>query len=273
MSWLIPGLAGAVVSALVAQVSLKRAPERLLRVNVSGRTVPAVLGWGVVAGGLAGLGAATALRPADAGPGVLAATGIAIALLGGAGAWDDLRGDEQARGFRGHLRSLARYRMTGGLAKIAAGLVAGGVAALLLEEGTGDRAMMALIVALTANLVNLFDRAPGRAAKLSFLLFVIPAIAAPLGWTAAALGLMAALAAVLAADLREEGMLGDAGANPLGAVLGIGLALTISGAGRGALLGLLLITNLASERWSFSRAIERSRALSAVDRLGRRRAR
>jgi UDP-N-acetylmuramyl pentapeptide phosphotransferase/UDP-N-acetylglucosamine-1-phosphate transferase len=85
-------------------------------------------------------------------------------------------------------------------------------------------------------------------------------------WSA---GLAGAALAALPFDLREEGMLGDAGANALGAVVGalllVGPILLLWAA-----LGLLLALQLASERVSFSRVIEGNRVLRAADRLGRR---
>ena len=64
-------------------------------------------------------------------------------------------------------------------------------------------------------------------------------------------------------------MLGDAGANPLGAVAGLGLCLATSLGARIVLVLLLLGLNLASERVSFSTVIERTTWLAAVDRWGR----
>ena len=65
-------------------------------------------------------------------------------------------------------------------------------------------------------------------------------------------------------------MLGDAGANPLGAALGIGLALTLDDGYFVYLIAVLLALNLASEKWSFSKAIESTPGLRHFDRWGRR---
>jgi hypothetical protein len=64
-------------------------------------------------------------------------------------------------------------------------------------------------------------------------------------------------------------MLGDAGANPLGAAAGVGLAVALSQGGRIAAIALLLVLNAASEVVSFSRVIERVPWLRFVDRIGR----
>jgi UDP-N-acetylmuramyl pentapeptide phosphotransferase/UDP-N-acetylglucosamine-1-phosphate transferase len=66
-------------------------------------------------------------------------------------------------------------------------------------------------------------------------------------------------------------MLGDAGSNAIGAVLGVGLALAASEVVLVIAIVALAALNLASEKWSFSRVIERTKPLSVIDSLGRRR--
>ena len=264
-------LAGAGVGALVAVAfqgpALRSPPPWSLRRNVSGNQVPAVLGGGVVLGGVAG-GVAAALGAGSAGPwrGEIAA-GVAFLALAAAGLWDDRRGDEAPRGFRGHLGA---RRLTGGLVKIAAGGLAGIAAgALLYRDHVAMAALTALAVPLAANLFNLLDRAPGRTGKAA-LLVGIPLLA--LGdehWALSAAGSFGALAAVLPADLGERGMLGDAGANAVGALIGLGLAVSLGTGALAATVALLLALNAASERWSFSQVIERTLVLRAFDRFGR----
>jgi UDP-N-acetylmuramyl pentapeptide phosphotransferase/UDP-N-acetylglucosamine-1-phosphate transferase len=72
-------------------------------------------------------------------------------------------------------------------------------------------------------------------------------------------------------DLRERLMLGDAGANALGAVLGLGVVLACSPGVRTLVLVVVAALNLASELVSFSRVIDRVAPLRALDQLGRRR--
>ena len=64
-------------------------------------------------------------------------------------------------------------------------------------------------------------------------------------------------------------MLGDCGANALGALLGVRLAAAGDQPLAIAATALGLLT-LASERWSFNAVIDRCRPLRAIDRLGRR---
>ena len=266
------GAAAAVVAALVAwgvmRTRLASAPASLMRTNVSGRAVPAVLGDAVAAGALGGLLGLWLGDPASEDLEAGAAVALVVATMWGAGRVDDLRGDERERGFGGHLRAAARGRLTGGVLKIAAGGACGLAAAALTTEGW-DLVLVAATVALAANLFNLLDRVPGRAAKL-WLLVMVPVLpAAGAAWLVPGLGIVAATVVILPADLKERGMLGDAGANPIGAVWGLLLATTLSTAGLIVAVLVLGALNAASEKWSFSAIIDRTPGLRAFDQLGR----
>ena len=263
---------GAGTAALGLRVALRASPASLMRTNVAGRTVPAVLGLPLVGGGA--LGATVVLVVDRAADVAFTTRDVALALLvvlivaGLAGFADDRRGDEAARGFAGHLRAATTGRVTGGLLKI----LGVGLAALAagLLTGTGWYLVeAAALIALSANLLNLLDRAPGRAAKVALLAAIPLVLLGAEPWVTAAGGLVGALLVCLVPDLRERAMLGDAGANPLGAALGLALALSLDRPGRLIALALLVIVNLASERWSFSRGIQRIPWLKALDDLGR----
>jgi UDP-N-acetylmuramyl pentapeptide phosphotransferase/UDP-N-acetylglucosamine-1-phosphate transferase len=184
---------------------------------------------------------------------------------------DDLLGSETDRGFRGHLRALAHGRITTGALK----LFGGGVVAIVLTAAPGDvsgRRLLAdaALVALAANLGNLLDRAPGRTIKVGLLAYVPLAIAA--GTSAIGLALapvVGAASGLLPADLRERLMLGDTGANLLGAVLGLGVVLEASRPVRTGVLLVLVGLNLVAERVSFSKVIDATPGLRHLDRLGR----
>jgi UDP-GlcNAc:undecaprenyl-phosphate/decaprenyl-phosphate GlcNAc-1-phosphate transferase len=85
-----------------------------------------------------------------------------------------------------------------------------------------------------------------------------------------ALGLFAAPALVAGVyDLRERAMLGDTGANLLGALAGLWLVLTLSGAGQLVALVLLAVITVYGELRSISALIERTPGLRQLDSLGR----
>lgn len=209
------------------------------------------------------------------GPGSFLRALVLLAALGFGvlGLVDDLAGDVgDDRGFRGHLRALAGGRVTTGALK----LLGGGVVALLVVapivgESPGRLLADAALVALCANLANLLDRAPGRTVKVGLGAFVLLAVAAErtgaLSGTAVVVG---AALGLLLDDLHERLMLGDAGSNALGAVLGLGVVAACGPAGRDIALVGVGALNLAGELVSFSRVIDAVPPLRAVDRAGRR---
>ena len=231
-----------------------------------GRAVAGSLGVGEVAGitGVRALVLLTAL-----GFGLL---GLVDDLAGGGGGTAPVGGGSGDHGFRGHLGALARGRLTTGALK----LVGGGVLALVVVapvvgESPGRLLADAGLVALCANLGNLLDRAPGRTVKAGAAAFVLLAVAA--GRTSALSGTAVVVGAALGLfldDLHERLMLGDAGSNVLGAVLGLGAVVACAPAGRDVLLAVVAALNVAGELVSFSRVIEAVPPLRAADRAGRR---
>ena len=101
---------------------------------------------------------------------------------------------------------------------------------------------------------------PGAALEPGSRPGALLAVAAPLG----------AAIALLPEDLGERAMLGDAGANALGAMLGVAAAASLSRPARLALLAAITGLTAASEVISFTAVIERTPALRWLDMLGRR---
>jgi UDP-N-acetylmuramyl pentapeptide phosphotransferase/UDP-N-acetylglucosamine-1-phosphate transferase len=260
--------AAAARAALAAAAALTARPSgaRWRRTNYAGRPVTLLGGPA-----LALPATVTAVLGAPAGTRVAAA--VVGTVAGVVGGYDDLAGarPEQARdkGLAGHLAALRAGRVSAGAVKVAGIGAAAAVAALLTRRDRTlvDAVLTTGLVAGTANLVNLLDLRPGRAAKAGAL-----AAAATLGGPAGGLvaGPLGATLAVLPDDLGERVMLGDAGANPLGALLGLRLAAATGRRRRAALLAGIVALNLASERISFTRVIEATPGLRELDRLGRR---
>jgi hypothetical protein len=165
----------------------------------------------------------------------------AVMLLG---LLDDLRGGEE-RGFRAHLR---RRRTTGVLKLVGIPLV--GLWRTRTLSG-------ALLVALSANFLNQLDTKPGRCLKAYLA-------------AAGVLGAGRSLAVLLFPyDLRERVMLGDAGSNALGAVLGLKSVERFHGRGRLAAIGTLAGLTVLGERRSLGDLIERTPILRELDAAGR----
>jgi hypothetical protein len=157
---------------------------------------------------------------------------------------DDLLSGPE-RGLRAHLRA----RRTTGVLKLV-GIPTYGFVRTRSLSG-------ALVVALAANLWNQLDTRPGRALKAYVAL--APPLRAPLG--------LAVLVAPY--DLREMAMLGDAGSNSLGAMLGLRSVSLLTGKGRYAAIAMLTALTLLGERTSLGRLIERTPVLRELDAWGR----
>ena len=126
------------------------------------------------------------------------------------------------------------------------------------------------MVAGAANLLNLFDLRPGRAAKV-YLALAAPALLAGEAGGGVLAGPTGAVAVLLPEDLAERSMMGDAGANAVGAALGVAAAATLSRNSLAAVAAGIVGLTLMSERVSFSALIDEQPALRVLDSLGRRR--
>jgi hypothetical protein len=170
--------------------------------------------------------------------------GPAVAAISAVGLADDLWSGPE-RGFREHLQ---RGRTTGVLKLVGIPLIG------LLST---RRVSGALLVGLAANLLNQLDTRPGRALK-AYVAAALP-LDAPVG--------IAVL--LLPYDLREMAMLGDAGSNALGALLGLNSVKRFTGRGQWVAIGALAGLTLLGERTSIGAWIERTPGLAWLDRLGR----
>jgi UDP-GlcNAc:undecaprenyl-phosphate/decaprenyl-phosphate GlcNAc-1-phosphate transferase len=216
-----------------------------------------------------GAGAASALAPglSPRGRAALVAAGAGAAAFG---AYDDLAGSGGRRGFRGHLAALASGEMTTGAMKIAGIGAAGAAAAVLAGGPLADVLINTGLTAGGANLINLFDLRPGRAIKVALAAGALVAGAGGPEAAGTVAGPAGAALALLGDDLGERAMLGDLGANALGAMLGAAAAVTLSRPARIAMLAGILGLTAASEVVSFTAVIERTPALRRLDMLGRR---
>ena len=266
--------ASGVTGAFVAAAANQRATgaqhgSHGMRTNFAGKNVTLAEGPIAVVALLAGIGVDRLLDPSGHRglPVVVASVGSALV-----GAYDDRHGSSQAKGLRGHLRALRSGQLTSGMIKVfGVGVSAAAAAALVQRSRPGcprpacrviGGLLDTALIAATANLINLLDLRPGRAAKVTILLGsgllgsgAAPAVGAAVG--------------SLPTDLAERSMLGDCGANALGAALGTAAAQALPWQLR--LLGFAAVAalNLASEQVSFTAVIERTPLLRRLDQLGR----
>ena len=239
------------------------AGDRWIRANYRDRQVSLLLGPAVGVGALAGLAGAV---PATRRAAFLAVAGAAI--IGG---YDDLYGDQHARGLGGHARALRSGRVTTGMVKLVTLTGTAAVAATIRYRKPVDIAIGTVLVAGGANLVNLFDLRPGRALKVTVATAAVLSRAGSRETRAVAAVAAGAALAALPADLGEQAMLGDCGAGTLGALLGWAAGMSGPRARRAVLAAGVVALTVASERVSFSDVIERNRTLRTLDRVGRHR--
>ena len=258
---------GAAATTAARRLLAQRPPgggDRWARTNHRGEPVTLLEGPAVAAGLVAG----AVMAPGLPGP-VRRAAVVAAGGAGAFGVYDDLVGGGDRRGFKGHLGALAHGEVTSGAVKIGGIGAVGLLAAAAVRRRPVDAVLAGGVVAATANLVNLLDLRPGRALKASLLLAGAElAHGGPGGRLAATAAGCAAVA--LPDDLGERSMLGDAGANALGAVLGLAAATRASRGGLALRLAALTALTLASEKVSFTRVIESTPLLRELDAAGRR---
>jgi UDP-GlcNAc:undecaprenyl-phosphate/decaprenyl-phosphate GlcNAc-1-phosphate transferase len=246
-----------------------RSASRWIRTNHAGASVTLAEGPIAVGALLVGAGIDQLLDKSGRRSLAVAVAGVGS---GAVGAYDDLFGTTQAKGFRGHLRALRSGEVTSGMIKIlGVGFSAAAAAALIQYARPGcpkpacrvlDGLLDTALIAATANLTNLLDLRPGRAANATILLGagLIGAGAAP------AVG---AAAGSLTTDLAARSMLGDCGANALGAAIAAAAAQSLPRPFRLLAFGAVAALNVASERVSFTEVIERTPLLHRLDQLGR----
>ena len=194
------------------------------------------------------------------------------------GFFDDVSPQQSGGGFVGHLKALLRERkVTSGLFKLFGGLTISAIALVVADATTTwvELIRAVLLVACSANLLNLFDRAPGRATKVGIVWWVVlvgsvalwasPSALVSTAWASAIVG---ATVGLLPSELLERHMQGDSGVNALGAIIGFTTVLVASDQIEWLLLVALLGFNLWSERVSFSSLISRNKVLRRLDNMG-----
>lgn len=276
----VAGLVGYGATTVLLRSRL-RGHRRAVRTNHAGREVSLIEGPAVSAGLLAG----SALIED---PRQRAATLLAAAVSGGLGAVDDFCESGSSKGLRGHLSALARGEVTTGAIKVTGIPLAAIIAAAILgaEDRRGrlggmraaekrswwaaslETVVTGGVIAGSANLVNLLDLRPGRALKAGLIVVGLMPHDRRTTWVPTAL-VAGTTAAAWPHDLAGTAMLGDTGANALGAVLGTTLAARATPRERMLLLTVLVGLTLASEKVSFTRVIESTPLLREIDAFGR----
>lgn len=185
------------------------------------------------------------------------------------GAIDDIWGNREVGGFKGHFRKLlVEHKLTTGAVKaIGGGVVALAAGYWMYRSDLVHALLAAAVIALATNLLNLFDLRPGRAVAVFFLGLVVTCTLKYGRLVALPLVVMISEIALIFgnADSRGETMLGDSGSNALGAALGLTIALSAPNWMIPAIIAMATV-HVYSEKHSISGLIDRNRVLRAIDR-------
>jgi hypothetical protein len=188
-----------------------------------------------------------------------------IGAVFAAGVYDD-RGAARVHGLRAHFAELVKGHVSSGIVKLLVVVAAVTVAALALGARGWTLVVGVPLLAGVTNLWNLLDVAPGRALKFGLVAAVslLPAGSWWLVWAT-----IGSAAVLLPLDVRERGMLGDAGANVLGFVLGILLLVQLPLAGMVVALAVVLALHGLAETVTLTRIIRAVPPLRWMDDLWR----
>ena len=196
---------------------------------------------------------------------------LGVALLG---LLDDALGRghdaDTPRGWRGHARAvLGGGFSTGAIKAVGALALAAYVASGRGQEGLDYVRDLALLL-LATNLFNLLDLRPGRAEKAFALLLAGLCLGAWTDEPLELLGIFIGPALVVGVfTLRERAMLGDTGANLVGALAGVSMLVTLGESGRWIALAVVAALTIYGEFRSISSAVESIPPLRWLDSLGR----
>jgi len=192
---------------------------------------------------------------------------VAISFLGFI---DDLLGKHDTKGFKGHIGSLLKGKLTTGGLKAAGGGFIALYLAVSVSSGYVDILINTILLALFTNMLNLLDLRPGRAIKgFLFLLLVISLLGYTLMDWLLLIPLLGTVIYYLPMDLKVRAMLGDAGSNVLGLALGYAAVTSLSQLERIGFLVFLVAIHLYTEKYSLTQTIERISVLNRLDKLGR----
>lgn len=193
-----------------------------------------------------------------------------MAAMWALGAADDIWGSREVGGFAGHFRKLfTQGKITTGAVKAIGGGIVGIAAGYVISNGDPVRWVpAAVLIPLSANLLNLLDLRPGRANAVFFFVLgvtcipVLGSLQSP--WILGAIAGVALLWAI--PDSLGRAMMGDSGSNSFGAALGLAAAVNTGVAYQITAIVLIVALHIYSERHSITSLIEHNGALSWIDR-------
>ena len=186
-----------------------------------------------------------------------------------AGIIDDTIGNRDVSGLKGHFKSLFKGTLTTGGFKALFGGFVGLIISVSISKDIIDIVVNTLVIALSTNLMNLFDLRPGRAIKV-YLVIIIAIFTTLTGYIQLLpLLILPNVLAYFNYDLKAKAMMGDTGSNVLGISIGMLMAFGYTLNVRIAWLVFLVLIHLLTEKFSLTKIIEKNKVLNFIDKLGR----
>ena len=182
---------------------------------------------------------------------------------------DDSLGNRGVTGLIGHFKALFKGSLTTGAFKALLGGFVGLTLAVTLSKSIPNIIVATLVVALSTNMMNLFDLRPGRAIKAYVILAIIIFLASAKFNREVMMLIVPAVLAYFYFDLRALTMMGDAGSNDLGVSIGVFIVSSFDLPVQLVSLVLLVAIHVLTEKFSLTKIIENNKFLNYVDKLGR----
>ena len=182
---------------------------------------------------------------------------------------DDSLGNRGVTGLIGHFKALFKGSLTTGAFKALLGGFVGLTLAVTLSKSIPNIIVATLVVALSTNMMNLFDLRPGRAIKAYVILAIIIFLASTKFNREVMMLIVPAVLAYFYFDLRALTMMGDAGSNVLGVSIGVFIVSSFDLPVQLVSLVLLVAIHVLTEKFSLTKIIENNKFLDYVDKLGR----
>lgn len=194
---------------------------------------------------------------------------VSISIMAFVGIIDDLLGNRNSSGFKGHFLSFFKGQLTTGFLKAIIGGLIALIISLTYSKTLVEIIVNSFIIALFANLLNLLDLRPGRAMKsYLFLAFLFTLLGITYFCKVILFSIVGYCVGYLPQDLKAKSMMGDVGSNSLGITLGIISVISFSIGIKYIIFSTLLFMHLMAERYSLSKVIENNILLNFFDKLG-----
>ena len=186
-----------------------------------------------------------------------------------AGILDDIIGNRDVSGLKGHFKSLLNGKLTTGGFKALFGGFIGLVISIAISKNIYDIVINTLIIALSTNLMNLLDLRPGRAIKGYLVISIVLLFTLGEYTRNLLLLIFPNVIAYFNQDLKAKAMMGDTGSNVLGISMGILFVMGYSLKVRLIWLAFLIFIHILTEKYSLTKIIESNKFLNFIDKLGR----